>query len=625
MATKERKKRNANKPQHRNNHRNLNHSTIIQMKPHDNSMELNEAKLYAEGENTTAASSFEDQGDDSSVTEYDSDEYDSDYEGEEESFKQRVSYSKDMLKPTRQGSLIHAGIDHHKENSSPSVNKQQHHAPDYTRKQLRPTRYGANLKQGADVPRDHVILPEDPNAKLAQVYQQQSHKFRSTGYGEQLKQGQEVPRDHVPQPVDPNAKLGEVYKSVPLKKAPCSGGGLQKKKPATGTTILPPVKLKRTKLPNNDNKNNHTKTKLPSVSLQKTAPLSKKDPATFKQILPQEFLEAQQKLKRRTERPWYSQGISASQPVREWFFQRGEWNSNRATNHGAAEQESRSWFFGGKNQAPEPARLKPTTTFFRGSNSSVTTSTTRSNPNQYHVANYYAPNSKSKFKPVNSTKSEEQRRRRGLPPPKASRTTKRAMVGLKLLLVLLAFLGSLGFTVQRQYPAEVQTVLRLIQQTVTSREKYPTVVITLWDDHAHPWTQQTVDRACKWMEEPFTTSPINDTSNNTHYYKDWVLKKVRHGYEHVQATTIAACLVARSALGVAVSDTTENRTTLPSDAILIEEAVATVEPHGSQRLKNTEECYCPGIPKPNWKKWIRRLFQRNKMQQIQQIKCCNRI
>jgi hypothetical protein len=208
----------------------------------------------------------------------------------------RTSYSKDLLNPTEQGSLIQAGID-----PNSDVAKKEH-KPDYVSKQLKPTGYGDKIKQGAEVPRDHIEQPVDPNDKLADVYKHQSTKFKSTGFAEQLKKGANVPRDHIPPVEDPNDRLADMYKAVNFK--PTGLGDKLKQgedvrtvpvKDNTDQTghLYASLKLKRAGNPEEKKPTKETDSKsktLASVKLQKTE-IVVRDPSSLKSTLPEVKLQ----------------------------------------------------------------------------------------------------------------------------------------------------------------------------------------------------------------------------------------------------------------------------------------------------------------------------------------------
>ena len=155
-----------------------------------------------------------------------------DVELEKEASKpQPVAYSKDQLKSTK------------KDVDGPAASdKIQTHTPDYVNhgKQLKATGYGDKLKQGEAVPRDHVPQPEDPNAKLGEMYK--SVSMKSTGFGDKLKQGEDVPREK-PTTAD-TVPAAPAYATVNLKKAG-NPEGKKKKKADPAPSVLPAVKLNK--------------------------------------------------------------------------------------------------------------------------------------------------------------------------------------------------------------------------------------------------------------------------------------------------------------------------------------------------------------------------------------------
>lgn len=551
-----------------------------------------EGDTSAPSENMTITSTWSgDENEDGSYYSDDDSDYDSeasDGEDEGENYQanssKRLSSLKDLLKPTREGSLIQAGVFNPKQRTSKHNNPQ--HTPAYVHKQLKTTSYGANVKKGADVPRDHVPQPVDPNAKLGDVYKRQSHKFKSTGYADQLKQGADVPRDHIVQPVDPNAKLGQVYASASTNLKKATGAAVanrilnsKKSKSHSGNTkLLPTVSLQKTApIEKPIIKSNA----LPKVALQKTVPLPKpaippralpqvalqkvdpplKDnkPAAFE--LPEEFSVAQQNLKRRTERPWYSRGVEAGAPSKKWFFQRGEWSDETANNnsHGAAtssssanHQSMSSWWFGTDKAAPDTNK-QPTTTFFRGSNSTVTTS--KAKPVNFHVANFYNNDttvSKSKksnkspkasLKPFDKNYYENiQRRRKGLPPIQPQSPTSwwwRFFVVLMLAATLLAA-ASQNEQAQSLYQEHIEPVAVVVyeQHVAPLYRAHVQPVVAVAAERMQPLVAVAVERTCTFVDD-FEVSTISSEEPN--YHQVWL--------RWVQGHAVSACSAMRGAVG----------------------------------------------------------------------------
>ena len=520
-----------------------------------------EGDASAPSENMTITSTWsgdENEEDDGSYYSDDESYYDSEASDDEDyQANKRLSYSKDLLKPTREGSLIQAGVFDPKQRTSKHNNPQ--HTPAYVHKQLKATSYGADVKKGADVPRDHVPQPVDPNAKLGDVYKRQSHKFKSTGYADQLKQGADVPRDHIVQPVDPNAKLGQVYASASTNLKKATGAAvanriLNSKKSDSHAKLLPAVSLQKTAPIEKPTIKSNA---LPKVALQKTAPISKpaiphnalpkvalqkvdppvehnKPASSFE--LPPEFSIAQQNLKRRTERPWYSQGVEAGAPSKKWFFQRGEWSdetaaaanersANTTSSSFANRQSMSSWWFGNEKTDHKTAKNnnKPsTTTFFRGSNSTVTT--TKAKPANYHVANFYnkdgistAPKTKSSKSPKASLKPFDknyyeniQRRRKGLPPIQQQHQTSRikiwlwrSFVGLLVAMTMTLLVVSQNDQALSLYQKHVQPMATVAyEQHVEPLYKahvQPTVAMAA--HRLQPMVAVAVERTCTLVED----------------------------------------------------------------------------------------------------------------------------
>jgi len=298
--------------------------------------------------------------------------------------KNRLSSSKELLKPTREGSLIKAGVDpakhHHDSAIAPNP------SPMYAKPQLKVTGFGDKVKQGADIPRDHISQPVDPNAKLGDVYRNvQATKFKKTGFGEKVKQGADFPREHIPQPEDPNAKLGDLYKSVHFK---ATGYGdklkqgqdiIQESRRVDDSNCLPSdmyrsVHLKKASSSNLDEEKTKKRRKsgcgttaLPKVVLHKTTPIVKEAPRKFE--LPEEFSIVKQNLKHLEEcdKQQQLQACDSSNKgtktkhgekkftSSKWFLCRGEWiggsgDEERTESRNAnTSSGKKSWFMGGSS------------------------------------------------------------------------------------------------------------------------------------------------------------------------------------------------------------------------------------------------------------------------------------
>lgn len=463
-----------------------------------------------------ASSSAEEEEDLASESECESGSYESESEGSSTSNDRvkRPSYSKEALKPTREGSLIQSGVD------LKQVSVKELATPDYVNKQLKATDIGEKVKQGEAFPRDHAPLADDPNAHLGDLYKSHSTKFKPTGYGDKLKQGADVPRDHIPAAFDPNANLGETYKSHQFKstglgekikqgqdiRRESSGGAaaaafasvnLKKagnpeeklKNKSKPTSKFPAVNLKKTGNPDEIIKNKpKPKSKFPEVKLQKTAPVSKDDPKKFE--LPGEFSAVKQNLKRRTERPWYSQGVETPEEPKKWFFQRGEWNDGtpRNSNDGdgsASNTASRSWFgrnnvATAKNNTPQKVTPPPPSSY-RGI-------TTKRNVAVQHY-NIPSNSGKPKFniKRRHSKNSQRRRRQRFLC----------ILVVLPLLLVV-AFYGAVTV-----YPDEMDAGWKKVlekpqvQKVVTLVEPHVQQVVA----RVQPQVKQIVARVQPYIQQ----------------------------------------------------------------------------------------------------------------------------